>query len=61
MFLLIRKPLICLTVEFQPYIYRLMLMLHAVRRVTFYPLLKEEQDLYQTVEIVPVMSTVTGG
>jgi hypothetical protein len=32
-----------------------------LRKVIFHPLLKEEQDLYQMVEIVPLVSTVTGG
>jgi len=76
MFLLIRKLLTCLTVGYQTFIYRLSLMLagtcpaspalragsfNLARKVVFYPLLKEEQDLYQVVEIVPLMSTVTGG
>jgi hypothetical protein len=61
MFLLIRKLLICLTVELQTSIYHLILMLIFVRKVIFYRFLKEEQDLYQMVEIVPLMSTVTGG
>ena len=61
MFLLIRKLLTCLTVGYQTFIYRLSLMLNLVRKVVFYPLLKEEQDLYQMVENIPLMSTVTGG
>jgi hypothetical protein len=61
MFLLIRKLLTCLTVGYQTFIYRLSLMLNLVRKVVFYPLLKEEQDLYQMAENIPLMSTVTGG
>jgi hypothetical protein len=61
MFLLIRKLLTCLTVGYQTFIYRLSLMLNLVRKVVFYSLLKEEQDLYQMAENIPLMSTVTGG
>lgn len=61
MFLLIRKLLTCLTVGYQTFNCRLSLMLNLVRKVVFYPLRKEEQDLYQMVEIVSLMSTVTGG
>ena len=60
MFLLIRKLLTCLTAGYQTLIYRLSLMLNLVRKL-FSALLKEEQDLYQVVEFVPLMSTVTGG
>jgi hypothetical protein len=61
MFLLIRKLLTCLTVGYQTFIYRISLMLNLVRKVVFDRLLIEEQDLYQMVEIVPLMLTVTGG
>jgi hypothetical protein len=59
--LLIRKPLICLTVELKTFVNHLSLVLHFVRKVVFRRFLKEEQDLYQMAEIVPLMSTVTGG
>jgi hypothetical protein len=60
MFLLIRKPLICLTVELRTWVYRLSLVLDFMRKVIVHRLLTEEQDLYQMAEIVPLMSTVTG-
>jgi hypothetical protein len=61
MFLLIKKLLICLSVELNPLIYCLSFMLNFVREVMFSRLLKEEQDLYQIVPSIPFVSTVTEG
>jgi len=61
MFLLIKKLLIRLSVELNPFIYCLGLVLNSVRKVIFFRLLKEEQDLYQIMQSIPLVSTVTEG
>jgi hypothetical protein len=61
MFLLIKKLLICLSIDLQTFIYDPRLLPNLLRKVVFSPFPKEEQDLYQMVPTIPLMSTAKGG